>query len=607
MQQQTGINVRLGRRKHLALALGMTLGLGMSAAAAVQATPSTPAHTSLIEGLPSYRQASAIEALQRAQFAANNTNTAHSTMGTIVVTNCDNDGTGSLRWAVDNASDGDTIDMSGLSCGTIKLTESIVTGVDNLTLQGKMTQKYSGTMIPGVIVDGQDSVEPFEHFGSGTLTFQEMSVQNGHHFASGGCIFSQGVVHLIDSTVKYCNVDGGSGVPVSIAAGGAIQANHATLDNSFVGGNKVTNIGARDAQGGGISTTKSLTLKNGAVISENTAEALGSGTATGGGAFVGTNLSATEAIISDNVAKSSSSALGGGIYVSDITVMKHSSVTGNHSDTRGGGLYLGAAAQVKYSTISDNNANGVGGGIRTASPITIDASTLAGNHAATTGGAISADNNVTISYSTISGNTSTHVAGGSLGGSATQPITIRQSTFSGNESTNSRWGAALYLKDDAVIRNSTITGNIEANASDTKYGAGISLQDGVSADLSSTIVGLNHLKRGDGSTDVSDIGISQGGTGATLTGDHNLITFPLIPIPADTITTDPKLGPLRNNGGITQTHLPAADSPAIDKGAANGFSTDQRGGIFHRVSGSQADIGAVERISDRIFADNFEN
>ena len=34
----------------------------------------------------------------------------------------------------------------------------------------------------------------------------------------------------------------------------------------------------------------------------------------------------------------------------------------------------------------------------------------------------------------------------------------------------------------------------------------------------------------------------------------------------DRINTDPKLGPLQDNGGPTFIHLPAADSPAIDAG-----------------------------------------
>ena len=67
----------------------------------------------------------------------------------------------------------------------------------------------------------------------------------------------------------------------------------------------------------------------------------------------------------------------------------------------------------------------------------------------------------------------------------------------------------------------------------------------------------------------------------------------------------PMLGPLANNGGQTQTMLPQAGSPAIDAGNdANCPATDQRG--VSRPQGVHCDIGAVELVTDRKFADNFD-
>jgi hypothetical protein len=60
----------------------------------------------------------------------------------------------------------------------------------------------------------------------------------------------------------------------------------------------------------------------------------------------------------------------------------------------------------------------------------------------------------------------------------------------------------------------------------------------------------------------------------------------------DIIGQDPLLGPLAFNGGPTQTHLPAANSPAIDNAASSGIFIDQRG--VSRPQGSGFDIGAVE-------------
>src|SRR5207248_6907356 len=60
----------------------------------------------------------------------------------------------------------------------------------------------------------------------------------------------------------------------------------------------------------------------------------------------------------------------------------------------------------------------------------------------------------------------------------------------------------------------------------------------------------------------------------------------------------PKLGPLTDNGGPTQTMVPQPGSRALDAGdnaaVAPGDTTDQRGGGFLRVSNGKVDLGAVE-------------
>jgi len=61
----------------------------------------------------------------------------------------------------------------------------------------------------------------------------------------------------------------------------------------------------------------------------------------------------------------------------------------------------------------------------------------------------------------------------------------------------------------------------------------------------------------------------------------------------DRINTDPRLGPLQDNGGPTFTHLPASNSPAIDGGDPV-LGMDQRGAGFQRVANGRVDIGAVE-------------
>src|SRR6202000_2962068 len=75
---------------------------------------------------------------------------------------------------------------------------------------------------------------------------------------------------------------------------------------------------------------------------------------------------------------------------------------------------------------------------------------------------------------------------------------------------------------------------------------------------------------------------------------------------SDIFGVDPKLGPLADNGGPTETMLPARASPVVNKGAG-AATTDQRGDprpvIYTGVALSSApgangaDIGAVELAS----------
>ena len=95
-----------------------------------------------------------------------------------------------------------------------------------------------------------------------------------------------------------------------------------------------------------------------------------------------------------------------------------------------------------------------------------------------------------------------------------------------------------------------------------------------------------------------DVAIAVNGGAAKVEGDWNIITSRTIDASAntinelsDTLTDDPKLGPLQYNGGWSQHHGTQAGSPAIDSGASTTFSFfDQRGLL--RVG--TRDIGAFE-------------
>ncbi|MEO6688339.1 MAG: hypothetical protein ABIS07_00465, partial [Dokdonella sp.] len=146
------------------------------------------------------------------------------------VENCADDGVGSLRKTIKDASDGDTIDLTKLNCATITLeTGAIVIPVDSLTLLG-----------PGrsvLAIDGNQRDRVFIHPHGGALTFSELTVrrgrdrESGFDVAGGGCIASAGYLTLDATTVTGCYA-GGEG-----AYGGGIYAYSLTMSNSTLSDN----------------------------------------------------------------------------------------------------------------------------------------------------------------------------------------------------------------------------------------------------------------------------------------------------------------------------------------------------------------------------------
>lgn len=654
----------------LALALGLGLGLGLTGAAAA-APADQGASPQWLSGLDLQQVPEEVLApfadglAEQAQ-----TQASQALAGTIQVLNCANSGGGSLRDAVATASSGDTIDLSQLSCTNINLTSGEIPIPDaSLTIKGKPGTGLQG---PKPQINGLVSSRIFNHTGTGTLTLRNVYVINGAIDASvvgnsqvlGGCVYSAGTVKLYSAYVVGCSAEslGSSGW----AAGGGIYAdsNIFLYDDSWIIGNKVE--ANRNAYGGGLYSDSNMYFYGsaGMVINTNSATVEPDGWARGGGIYAKTGMlggnftlqhntvegtSATavtgggiytgvmalgQLTVGDNHAVGAGSQ-GGGLYVAGVANIS-GTITENDAEGDGGGLYAKGSATVRTSTISDNTVGSSGGGIYAEDGLTLEASTVAdntasylgggvaapkgltvedsnviGNHADSSGGGLYTIGDVTIKGSTIANNTSTLVAGATMGADATRPIAIDQSTISGNVSSDWVYGAGLYLKNDTVIKNRTITKNVETNTSNTLHGAGISLADGVQLTLSSTIVSRNLRRNSQGGDSTDDIGKGGGAsTGYDILGSHNGIWYSTVTTPSDTIFAPPSLNALADNGGPTLTHLPKPDSLAIDNGTANGFSCDQRGAGFARLVGFAADIGAVEvqddENTDRIFANGFE-
>ncbi|NEO87833.1 MAG: DUF4347 domain-containing protein, partial [Spirulina sp. SIO3F2] len=405
------------------------------------------------------------------------------------------------------------------------------------------------------------------NYSGGSVTLINSTVTGNSAGSHGGGIRTFGVVNLnlTNSTVTG-NSAGNNG--------GGISANSITLNSSTLSGNLA------GSNGGGINVNDEATL-NSSTVSGNFAGNAGGGINAGGAIYL------THSMISGN----SANLNGGGIKASDTVTLSDSTVLGNSASNNGGGINANGAASLFNTTISNNGAGSAGGGIYASDSLTLHQSTVAGNSAGLNGGGIKAGDTVSLSSSTVSGNSTSNNGGGinangaaslfnttisrngagNQGGGifATAPITLTNATIAFNTANGGGGGIRL-----SSIQNNQIANTIIANNTDTSGGN----TPNISANLSSSTVQYSLL--------TSTAGI----TGLSLTDGVN----------GNIIDKDPKLGPLQNNGGPTQTHALRLGSPAINAGKnalaldVNGlmFSIDQAG--YLRIFDGTVDIGAYE-------------
>ncbi len=255
---------------------------------------------------------------------------------------------------------------------------------------------------------------------------------------------------------------------------------------------------------------------------------------------------------------------------------------------------------VTNSTLSGNSANcsngsgggGWGGGIYNAGGlVTVTASTLSGNSAhgcfrqdsyGGSGAGIFNSGTLAVTDSTLSGNSTScsGIVGGGVGGGIANggTLTVTNSTLSGNSASCSMggtYGGGIIVNGGTLtMTNSTLSGNSANN------GGGI-VTAGGTLNYSNTIIA--NSVNGDC---VNIIGGGIGANTANLVEDGSC---------AASLSVDPLLGALANNGGLTQTLALLAGSPAINAATNAGCpATDQRGVTRPQPSGGACDLGAYE-------------
>jgi len=300
-------------------------------------------------------------------------------------------------------------------------------------------------------------------------------------------------------------------------------------------------------------------------------------------------------------------ALGGGVYAKgDLTVLDSTVTTsvaqcysGNHFDdfvrVYGGGLFAGGSMIVRRSSITDN---GVASGSASHTDLGL-------------GGGLSLHGNLEVTDSTIARNSGgvadcglffTHGrAGGIFVPNSTSYVSITNSTISGNVASD--YVGGIFTAGLITVSNSTIAFNSTMAFTITPQFEYTDLSPGLvslSANLQSSIIANNKFDMCNPDT---------GGTPNDMTGlasGANNLIMSSASAPAGSLTADPQLDSLADNGGSTQTHKLGAGSPAIAQGNnALGRPFDQRGPGYARTYAGAVDIGAFQT-GDSPFTNGFE-
>jgi hypothetical protein len=491
----------------------------------------------------------------------------------LTVTSTADSGAGTLREALTNAANGDTINFS--ITGTITLTNGVLLVTNNVTILGPGPA--------GLAVNGNGNSRVFRAQGGVSATIAGLTITNGKALGDfGGGIYND---HST-LTVSNCSLTGNSsrfgGSIYNDGVGGtaSLSVTDSTISTNMAG------IAGAGIFNNAISGSATLTVANTTFIGNFTAS-------NGNGAGI------------YNDGQSSGSAM---LTVVNCTFFANAAYFGS-----GGGIYNDAGTlTVSASTFSNNLAYNPGGGgiYNPGGTSTVSASTFSGNSATSGAGIFSGGSSVgsatlSVGASTFSGNSASADGGGifnyGFGGTAT--VFVATCTFSTNTAI---YGGAIY-NDGAASSNTTLRVNASTlSGNSASAGGGGIFNDASSAGQAILEIGDTILIRGaSGSNFTNTLGtVRSHGYNLSSDGGGGFLTAT-----GDQIHTNAMLGPLQNNGGPTFSHALLAGSPAIDQGKRDAIpslalNTDQRGqprpfdfpSIANASGGDGSDIGAFEAV-----------
>jgi CSLREA domain-containing protein len=336
-------------------------------------------------------------------------------------------------------------------------------------------------------------------------------------------------------------------------------SNNGILVLTAPGANLLTISGNNASRVFGISTGTTAAISNVIIVGGNGVGTLDSGF--GGGIRNAGSLTLDNVTVRNNSANFSG---GGIIQFAGSNLNVNNSIISGNTATNGGAIYSlsnGGLMNINNSTISNNMASSDGGGIfHNFDKLNLTNSTVSNNKAVNRsgGGIFNYFGTLSISNSTISGNTANFEAGGILSDNAS--TTVVYSTINNNMA-NASGGGVLANSGSFNLRNTIVADNTAVNRA---------------PDFNGTLISQGY-------------NLIENISGATITGTTM----------GNILSADPKLLPLGNYGGMTQTVPPQPDSPAIDSADPdNVLAMDQRGVARPRDGNgdgvARADIGAFE-------------
>lgn len=439
-----------------------------------------------------------------------------------------------------------------------------------------------------------------------TVTVSNVTIRNGRFTGTmttatrGAGIENLGTLTLNTVTVRDNQINSTTGN--SIGAGLHNAGPAVTLTNSTITANSNVRVSGGSAFGGGMSSIVAVTLTiTNSSISGNSATSQAGGFGFGAGMYLENlfNVTATNSSFNSNTGSGTSGSNGNGVRaLSNIGAAVFNATNCSFSNNTGSTGTTNQGIGVQFFTTA----------VAATLTATLDRVTVAGNAGTGNGIGVNLTLNggnatVNVNNSTISGNTGGLNGGGmfvsNAGSVNTSPGTINftNSTISGNTVSANGGGFALEQPTAGVITtnfNFSTVANNRANNDNTgtEAGGGIIRASG-NLNLKNSIVADNSVGTGGTAPDISGAVTSQDynhiedATGATITGTTTNNT-----------TGDPQLGALANNGGSTNTHLPAAASPVVNT-IPNGtndcgttVTTDQRGNS--RPASGACEKGSVE-------------